>query len=166
MLDNQDFLTPPEFDRLIKSTYKDKHKTAFLLGFACGLRISECTKLQKEDINRYTNQLHIRESKGGKERFVPYSKRVTPFLKNIPLDISHRALQIAFKKAVARAGIKKDLHFHSLRHSYASNMLRGGANLKQVQQLLGHSNISTTSVYLHTTKEELKEKVEEIQKGW
>lgn len=165
-LTDQDFLTPNEFNRLMMVVHKPYHKAAFVLAFTCGLRISEVTNLKQENIDRQTNQLRIKESKGGKSRNIPYNKKVSRYLKHIPMKIGIRTLQASLKRAMLRAGIKKDIHFHSLRHSFASNMLRGGASLKVVQQLMGHSNISTTNIYLHTTKEDIRNAVDEVQSNW
>ncbi len=155
------YLTKNEFARLMEVTYKEKHKAAFVLGFSCGLRISEVTNLKQVDIDRGTGMFKVVQGKGGKDRYIPFNKRVARYFKEVPIELSHRTLQISFKRAVKRAGIKKDVHFHSLRHSCATNRLSDGWNLKQVQQLLGHENIATTNVYLHINPEDLKKKMDE-----
>lgn len=157
-----DILTEPEFKRLINNTYKSHYKTAFYLGFTCGLRVSEVVNLKEKDIDRGRQAIKIVQGKGGKDRYVYYSKKLTPHLKHIPLGVGVRALQKSLKLAVKRASINKDIHFHTLRHSFASLMLKKGMTLKEVQQMMGHANISTTSVYLHVSDEDLKKKVEEI----
>lgn len=151
-----------EFKRLIENTHKEHHKISFQLAFFCGLRISEIVKLKKENIDNTRQMLFIKESKGNKDRYVPYPKRLSPRLKLIPINIGVRSLQIAFKSTLKRSNIKKDLTFHDLRHSFASYCHSQGMSLKDVQQILGHSNIATTSIYLHTSPEQIKNKLDEI----
>ncbi len=157
-----DILTENEFKRLIDNTYKNHHKAAFIIAFKCGLRISEVINLQPDNIDRGRQAIKVVNGKGSKDRYVYYGKGLTPWLKYVPIGISKRAVQHALKLAIKRANIKKSIHFHSLRHSYASILLQKGANLKHVQQLLGHSNISTTNQYLHISDEDLKKKVIEL----
>lgn len=160
-------LSEEEFGKIIKAAYKEEHKIAFQLGFFCGLRVSEVVKLREEHIDKTRQQLFIKEGKGSKDRYVPYPKRLSSRLKYIPLNFSNtrsgiRSLQIAFKKAKKRAGITKDVKFHSLRHSCATLWIRKGKSVKHVQQLLGHTNLSTTSIYLHVTPEDLKKEMDDI----
>ena len=84
--------------------------------------------------------------------------------KNLPLGIGIRTLQVSFNRAVKRAKIpKENLTFHSLRHSYATNYIHKGGNMKNLQQNLGHSSISTTmDIYTHTTVENRKKEYSEM----
>ena len=143
-------MSEEEFMEVIKVVRKPHHKLAFILGFHSGLRVSEVTKLKKEDIDLTSKRIFIRNAKGGKDRVVPLPKGFpVKNLSLIPLKCGIRALQIAFKGSVKRSGINKpDLHFHSLRHSFAVTCMNKGIPLNQIQILLGHSNISTTSIYL------------------
>lgn len=156
-------LTELEFSKLLKATYKEHHKLAFQLGFFCGLRVSEVVKLQPDHVDWSMGWLHILEAKGMKDRDVPYPKRLSTRLKKqLPLHCGVRSLQIAFKKALDRAGIKKPLTFHSLRHSCGTLWIQKGKSVKHVQQLLGHSNITTTNIYLHITPEDLKKEMDDL----
>lgn len=156
-------LTLEEIKKVIKSTYKFKHKLAFKLGFFCGLRVSEVIRLRAEDVDFGRHMLFIRQGKGGKDAYVPFPNQLSASLKNsLPVDITVRSLQRAFKGAIKRAGITKDAHFHSLRHSAATYYLENGMNLKEVQQLLRHSRLDTTSIYLHINPDKLKNKMDEI----
>jgi len=145
-------LTIDEFTKLIKNTYKPHHKVAFLLGFGSGLRISEVTNLQPNNVSISDKKIMVREGKGSKDRVVPLPKGFKEsHLKLLPLKCGVRSLQRAFKSACERAKlleVKPNLHFHSLRHSFATRMMEQGVPLSHIQILLGHSNISTTSVYL------------------
>lgn len=141
-------IRPEEFPLLIKKipTKHIKHKIAFLLAYGSGMRISEVTRCKGEHFRE--NSIFIPESKYGVERVVPKPKgwRET-FLKNLPIGISDRALQMAFRKYNNAAGLNPLYTFHSLRHGFATRLLESGVPINQVQLLLGHSNLSTTSVY-------------------
>ena len=86
-------------------------------------------------------------------------------MKKLPIKCGVRALQKAFKLAAKRAGITKDVHFHTLRHSAATHYLDNGMNIVQVQQLLGHSRIDTTTIYLHVSPKKVKESMDSIWEG-
>lgn len=153
-----------EFLEIIKHTRKEHHKLAFKLGFLCGLRVSEIVKLKPEDVDYGRRLLFIRQGKGGKDRYVPFPIHFAKNLKGLPIKCGVRALEIAFKNISKRAGINKDVHFHTLRHSCATNYLSKGMNIVQVQQLLGHSQLNTTTIYLHVSPDDVKNKMDEIWK--
>jgi len=154
-----------EFSKLLKATKYDHWKVAFLFGFAGGLRISEVVKLQKKDINFNKGQIFIEDAKGGKDRIVPIPKGLMPkHLKHIPMKCGARALQSAFTKTAKLAGLMKDkpgLHFHSLRHGFASKCAAGGMPLPYLRDLLGHENISTTNIYLRMNPKDAIKSYEE-----
>jgi len=141
-----------EFAKLIKNTKYQHWRVAFLLGFGAGLRISEVVKLQPGDINMKERKMFIRQAKGSKDRIVPVPKAFKPScLKYIPMSCGCRALQSAFHKCSEKAGLlanKPDLHFHSLRHGFANQCISNGMPIHHLRTLMGHSNISTTNVYL------------------
>jgi integrase/recombinase XerD len=155
-------LSLEEFTKIMEVTKNQQHKLAFSLGFLCGLRISEVIKLKPDDIDYDRRLMFIREAKGGKDRYVPIPEQFTKRLKLLPIKIGIRALQFAFKRNVKKAGITKDVHFHTLRHSCATYYLSKGMNIVQVQQLLGHSNISTTTIYLHVSPDNVRESMDNI----
>jgi len=150
-------ITIEEFNKIIEQTKKLEHKLAFKLGFLCGLRISEVLKLEKKDIDKGRGYLFIRQAKGKKDRYVPIAKPLIRDLKNIPIKIKRRALQHAISK-ISEEAINKRIHFHTLRHSGATFYLNSGMNLREVQQLLGHSRIDTTTIYTHISPSDLKDK--------
>jgi len=141
--------------------------------YSCGLRISELCGLVAQDIDWNERLVRVR-GKGKKERLVPIgelafknywsllpvaptgespaflasAKKLTP--------ISPRNLQLRLKKYLAVAGLDPHLTPHKLRHSYATHLLDGGADLRSVQELLGHAHLVTTQVYTHLTTERLK----------
>lgn len=155
-----------EFVKLIKNTKKEIHKVAFLLGFGAGLRVSEVVKLEPRDVDTKEKTLFIREAKGKKDRIVPLPKGFKEkYIKMLPLKVGIRALQKAFKNAVRRARLhenKPDLHFHSLRHGFGSQMAKKGVPIHHIRTLMGHSNISTTNIYLELNPQDAIKSYEEL----
>lgn len=147
--------------------------------YACGLRISELLSLKQNDIRTDAGFLRV-FGKGSKERMVPvgdvamnwilvYQEKVRPHLlgkqsSDDALFLNSRGKKMSrmgFWKIVKRytdmAGVKKEVTPHTFRHSFATHLLEGGADLRVVQELLGHSDISTTQIYTHIDREYLKE---------
>lgn len=158
------YLSEEEFKKLITVTKQEHHQLAYKLGYGSGLRISEIINLQPEDIDLKTKRIHIKNAKGGKDRICPLPKGFpVSSLKLIPLKCDIRALQIAFHNHVVKAGIfKEGLVFHSLRHSFAVRCQDKGIPLNVIQQLLGHENISTTSIYTKINPSDALKKYEEL----
>lgn len=141
-------ITEEEFVKLMKCVpKKDKEaKVAFYLSYHSGLRVSEVVKLKPEDIQK--DHIKVWEAKGGRDRTVPRPKIWTQENhKVLPIKKSIRSLQRNFGIARDKAGLPSNYSFHSLRHGFAIRSVENGVPLNQVQALLGHSNISTTSVY-------------------
>jgi len=152
-------ITEAEFITLIKKDRRKHHKLAFALGFYACMRISEVVNLKKEDVDRGQRLIRIKQGKGGKDRNIPIPPKVVPLLKYLPVRVTPRALQICFK-GYARSVLNKDLHFHTLRHSGATHYLNKRKwNIRQVQQLLGHSRLDTTMIYTHVTPDDLIDKM-------
>jgi len=144
--------------------------------YSCGLRISELCGLRAEDIDWHEELVRVR-GKGKKERLLPVGSKALAAIKtywgllpeqpggNAPVfvgtpkkrrPISARSLQVRLKKHLAAAGLDPSLTPHKLRHSYATHLLDAGADLRSVQELLGHAHLVTTQVYTHLTTERLK----------
>lgn len=159
-------ISETEFTSLIKSTSKEHHKIAFLLGYGAGMRISEILKLEPRDVNIKEERIMIRQGKGSKDRVVPLPKGFRErHLKLIPMKCGERALEKAFKKCCEKAGllkIKPTLHFHSLRHGFATQSIRTGMKIHNLRTLMGHSNISTTNVYLESNPEDALKEYREL----
>jgi integrase/recombinase XerD len=157
-------LTEDEFINLLKSTKSDKHKLAFMLGWAGGLRVSEVVKLQPSDIQNGT--ILIRMGKGSKDRIAPLPKTFqAKHLKMFPLGIGVRALQKAFKNSAETSGllkVKPTAHFHSLRHGFATHFIEQGGAVELLQGLMGHTNIATTNIYMHLNPKFALDKYKEI----
>ena len=162
-----------EITRLFNSIKNLKHKAILFTAYSAGLRISEVVNLKLQDINSDRMQIKIVAAKGKKDRYVnlspvlldilrSYIKRaelrpsVYLFESEIPGEpYSSRSAQKVFQRARDLAGIRRDITFHSLRHSFATHLLEGGADLRSVQTMLGHSDISTTQIYTHVSRKHL-----------
>jgi integrase/recombinase XerD len=160
------YLTKDEFKKLIKNTRQQHHKVAFLLGFESGLRISEALNLEPRDIEG--NTMKVRQGKGGKDRIVPLPKSWKQnMLSVLPIKekCSVRALQFAFTRSCKRAGLlknKPELHFHSLRHSFGTILSENGVPIHHIRDLMGHSNITTTGVYLRMNPKQALDSYKEL----
>jgi len=160
-----------EIKRLFDSIQNIKHLLILKTIYACGLRVGEVTALKIRDIDSKRNYLHIRQSKGRKDRIVPlpaellidlrsYYKQYRPKIylfegksKVINLEqsspYSATSIRALLKRAVAKSKILKRVTPHTLRHSYATHLLEHGVNLRSIQVLLGHSSSKTTEIYTH-----------------
>ncbi len=123
-----------------------KAKIAFVLGYGAGMRVSEVANCDPKHFR--PNSILVEEGKGGVDRVVPLPRGWrTSFKKNLPLRVCTRTLQRWFKTYAFKCGLSKALSFHSLRHGFATRSIENGVALNQVQLLLGHANIATTSIY-------------------
>jgi integrase len=152
-------VTEEEFTKLLEVTKQMRHRVAFLLAWGSGLRLSEILNLKKEDVDLEHQQIRINEGKGKKDRIVPLPKGFKEkHLEFIPFDFGDRALQKAFRVYAEKSGLKSkkpSVHFHSLRHGFATQCLRKGIGLRSIQLMLGHTDLSTTSIYLQLCPEEV-----------
>jgi len=152
------YVTDDEFNDLLGNTKTGvmhmprPHRIACMFAFGSGLRISEVMKLEPRDIDEKEGTLKVREGKGKKDRILPLPKWWKhEHLEFLPFDFKDRALQKMFKRAANRSGLLKQkptVHFHSLRHGFAVQCLKKGITLKAIQKMLGHSDLSTTGIYL------------------
>lgn len=154
-----------ELRRLFVSPALLKHRVLLMLIYSAGLRSSEVINLKISDIDFERRSIHIRRSKYNKDRLVPLSEYMAHGLKQYltlerPLTwlfngktlgspYSAKAISWVMREAVKAAGIEKDVTVHTLRHSYATHLIEDGLNIVTVKDLLGHSKIETTMIYLH-----------------
>ena len=174
------YATRAEMDRLLSSFTNANPKEILdhaLLEFiyACGLRVSEAVNLTLNRVNLEEGMVRVL-GKGNKERLVPVPKGSVPVLKRYleivrPLFIKKpmaqffanscgrpvtvRYVELLVREKCEQAGIDKHLTPHKLRHSYATHLLQGGADLRSIQELLGHADIGTTEIYTHVADKQL-----------
>lgn len=152
-----------EFFKLIGAVSKKDFtsRIAFLLAYGTGMRISEVLRCRKEHFN--VNSIFIPESKYGVERIVPIPKGWKfDFLNRLPLKTTARTLERRFKKFANKCNLPEYYSFHSLRHGFATRCLEQGMPINQVQVLMGHSNISTTSIYVKANPSDALKSFEEL----
>ena len=174
------YATRAEMDRLLSSFTNANPKEILdhaLLEFiyACGLRVSEAVNLTLNRVNLEEGMVRVL-GKGNKERLVPVPKGSVPVLKRYleivrPLfvkkpmaqffvnscgrPVTVRYVELLVREKCEEAGIDKHLTPHKLRHSYATHLLQGGADLRSIQELLGHADIGTTEIYTHVADKQL-----------
>ena len=153
-------LDEAELFKILKVTKQEHHKLAFALGFYQAMRISEIVNLKPENIDFGQKLIRIKQGKGDKDRNIPIAPQLIRKIKNLPIQCGVRALEIAFKRSLGKTNIKKDLHFHSLRHGGATYYLNVHKwDIRHVQVFLGHSRLDTTQIYVHVTPKDLIDKM-------
>ena len=138
--------------------------------YACGLRLQEGLHVQVSHIDSDRHLLHIRNGKGGKDRYVPLPPPILQMLRRHWLTHQHplwlfpsprqpekgpmnaSSVQRAFRAALQESGIQKPATVHTLRHSYATHLLEAGLNLRIIQSYLGHASPATTAIYTHLSQ--------------
>ena len=177
-------LTIEEIDRILnfipkKAPMSMRDIAIFEMMYSCGLRVTELCNFELSNILWDSEMIRV-DGKGGKQRFVPigpmarknlkdYINKERPsvseknpntpelFLSRNGNKLTRMMIWILLKKWANTAEINKELSTHTLRHSFATHLLEGGADLRSVQEMLGHADISTTQIYTHLDKEHLKE---------
>jgi len=155
----------------LASTRSLKYRALLMLFYGCGLRVSEALGLRVVDIDSRQMLVRIAHGKGDRERWVPlpallldvlreYWKQERPKDWLFPGKVAGRPLTREAVTYICRqvrrdAGLKKPLHPHCLRHTYATHLLDAGADLRVIQTLLGHKNLSTTAIYTHVSTQRL-----------
>ena len=166
-------LSKLEIKAILEAPTNLKHRALLSLIYACGLRRSEVLNLTLKDVLSDRNLLFIRQSKGKKDRVVPISHKIIEMLRDYYKafkpktwlfegqytgeQYSERSLQLVLKQALQKAGNKKPVSLHWLRHSYATHLLESGTDLRYIQELLGHSSSRTTEIYTHVSTQNLQQ---------
>ena len=163
-------LTKDEVKKLIDSFDNQKSILMISLIYACGLRVSELINLKVKDFDFEEKIGHIRQAKGKKDRIFNVPDHLYEDLKEQVENqknkeylftgpkgrLTSRNIQKIVSSATKRAGINKEVHPHTLRHSFATHLLENGVDIRFIQTLLGHSNLATTEIYAHVSSEQIK----------
>lgn len=177
------FLYEEELDELFKAcdpnTLLGARDLALLeLLYATGIRVGECANIQIKDIDFQFSTILVK-GKGRKERYIPFGsfahQAIETYLDDVRFQLlknkddhmylflnskggplTSEGIRYILNKIIERASLTGKIHPHMLRHSFATHMLNNGADMRSVQELLGHANLSTTQIYTHVTKEHLR----------
>ena len=165
-------LSQEEVLRIIQYTQNIKHRAILTLLYSCGLRIGELINLKLIDFHIDRKQLIVKKGKGRKDRYVSLADSFLPLLSNYYHSYkptiyfvegqnggkySAESIRSFLRKSCKKAGIRKPVTPHTLRHSYATHLLENGVDLRYIQTLLGHSKPETTMIYTHVQRKDLME---------
>jgi len=168
-------LSPDEVTRLIEAAPNLMYRALLMLLYSTGIRRTEASLLKVSDIDSERRVIHIRQGKGSRDRDVPLSPKLlealreywrwkkpkvylfpsTPGHRGLEGPISDKVVWYAYKIAASKAGIKKRIGPHTLRHTFATHLLEAGAGLRTIQLLLGHQELKHTTIYLHLSQRHL-----------
>lgn len=164
-------LDPAEAKRLLAVKRSPVARMCATLMYSCGLRISEALHLKVTDIDSQRMVVIVRGGKGNKDRHIPLARRTLELLRDYwrqhrpkiwlfttpdGRPLADHSVRYYLKKARQDAGIRKRVSCHTLRHSYATNLMAKGADVRIIQVLLGHRSLKTTTLYLHMTSSVMK----------
>ena len=165
-------LSKEEIKNLIYSITNKKSRLMISLIYAAGLRVSELTNLKTNDLDFAQKTGHLRQAKGNKDRIFNIPENLFEDLQkqsekqkassqiflftSFKGQMTTRNLQKIVSKAAKKAGIEKEVHPHTLRHSFATHLLENGTDIRYIQGLLGHSSLDTTQIYTHISTEQIK----------
>ena len=156
-----------------------KHRAMLSILYGAGLRRGELLRLRIEDIDSKRMMIGVKNGKGGKDRMVPLSPVMLEMLRayyrvyrpahylfegQYGGPYAERSIELVLKKAVADAGIQKNINLHMLRHSYATHLMEAGTNLRFIQELLGHKSPKTTQIYTHVSSQALSKVVSPLDR--
>lgn len=177
-------LNETELTKLFNALTNKKHKAMLFTAYSAGLRVSEIVNLKLADIDSGRMQIHIRNAKGKKDRYVGLSPVLLDILRSYirgskPRPGEYlfeseqtltaypsRTVQQIFSQAKQKAGIRKEVGIHSLRHSFATHLLEKGTDIRYIKDILGHFDIKTTERYLHVSKKQLVNVISPFDDLW
>jgi site-specific recombinase XerD len=175
-------LNEKEIEKLFNVLANKKHKALLFTAYSAGLRVSEIVNLKIKDIDSVRMQIFIERAKGKKDRYVNLSPVLLDVLRSYiksyrpglflfeseatKLAFPARTVQQIFSNAKHKAGIKKHVGIHSLRHSFATHLLDKGTDIRYIKDLLGHFDIRTTERYLHVSKKQLVNIISPLDDLW
>jgi len=165
-------LSKEEVKSLLKSITNQKSKLMITLLYSAGLRVSELISLKVENLNFKEKVGYVKQGKGRKDRMFNLPENLLEILKSYADSqkeknmgylfsgrnpkLSARNIQKIVARASKKAGIEKEVHPHTLRHSFATHLLENGVDIRMIQELLGHNDLSTTQIYTHVSNEQIK----------
>ncbi|RLI99552.1 MAG: integrase, partial [Candidatus Aenigmatarchaeota archaeon] len=162
-------LSREEINKMIEVTTNIKHKLVLMCLYFAGLRLDEVRNLKWQDIDFDRDIIHVKTTKGEKERVVflhsklkemleiyGVNKQGLVFISQRGRKYNKRTIQQIVKNTAKKAGIKKMVTPHTLRHSFATHLLEAGADIRYIQQLLGHKSLRTTQIYTHVASKDIK----------
>ena len=161
-------LNKEEVNSLFDTTYNIKHRLALMLLYYSGMRLHELINIKWEDFDFERGVIHLKVTKGEKERVVFLHERLKMFIQEFRLQkeglvfysnfgkkYNQRSIQMIVRQAAGKAGIIKRVTPHTLRHSFATHLLEGGADIRSIQAMLGHKNLQTTQIYTHVANKNI-----------
>jgi integrase/recombinase XerD len=165
-----DILSVEQMEHLLSTVSNTKHKAIIALLYGTGIRLGELRFLKMCDIHRNESQIKVVCGKGAKDRYTIFPKSILPMLTEYYLlhkpktylfegqiagvPMNDRSIQHAIRKCMIEAGFEKHkFSAHAIRHSFATHLLDNGNDIHTIKELLGHSKIETTMIYLHLTKQ-------------
>lgn len=165
-------LSRQEVSTLFAAAQNIKHRTLLMTIYSGGLRVSEAVQLKRADMDNDRERIHIRNGKGGKDRYTLFSRQLAEQLETYyqeRYDTTHwlfpgmfperhlcvNSIQKVFQELVKSTSIHKHVTLHTLRHSFATHLMETGASMPVLQQLLGHRSLATTMIYTHVSQKQL-----------
>ena len=169
-------LSPEEVGRMIDQTTNLMHRTILMVLYGTGVRRTELSLLKVSDIDSTRMVIHIRQGKGARDRDVPLSPKLLGALREywrwkkpmnylfpstagqrgVDAPISDKVVWWAVREAARRAGITRKIGPHTFRHSFATELLETGTDLRTIQLLMGHARLEDTTIYLHLSRRHLE----------
>ena len=161
-------LSKEEINKMVEATINLKHRLILMFLYYTGMRLNELVNLKWEGIDFQRDVIHLKVTKGSRERvlflheklknfivMLNLQKEGLIFLSNLGKKYDKRTVQVIVKNASKKAGIKKKVTPHTLRHSFATHLLDAGADIRHIQKLLGHKNLQTTQIYTHVSNKDI-----------
>jgi site-specific recombinase XerD len=164
-------LSVGEVERFIARVSNRKHLAIIMVAYSAGLRVGEVVRLKISDIDPERMMIHVRAGKGKKDRYTILSSLALEVMRDYAYyykpskwlfpggregrHLTERSVQKVVERAAAKAGIRKHVTTHTLRHSFATHLLENGTDLRYIQELLGHKSARTTQIYTHVTRRDL-----------
>ena len=162
-------LSKEDITKMFEATLNLKHRLVLMFLYYTGIRLNEAVNIKWEDIDFERGIIHLKVTKGEKERiiflhdklkkFIEYfniKKEGLVFLSNLGKKYDKRTIQMIVGNAAKKSGISRRITPHTLRHSFATHLLEGGADIRHIQKLLGHSSLQTTQIYTHVANKDIK----------